>query len=110
MATLDVGTVSANLKRALGELELVPEIKRCLRDAIRVTSDTKRQGVATHGAGSLRASLPHASLIQYTEIYCAISVQMSRPRSKSRERSVRVIMMNRRGKRRKRRGGRGRGR
>ncbi|KAG0195123.1 hypothetical protein BGX28_002236, partial [Mortierella sp. GBA30] len=40
--TLDVGTVSANLKRALGESELLPEVEKCLRDIVRVASDTKR--------------------------------------------------------------------
>ncbi|KAF8921780.1 hypothetical protein BGZ58_003858, partial [Dissophora ornata] len=42
--TLDVGTVSANLGRALGESELVPEINRCLQDVVRIASDIKRLG------------------------------------------------------------------
>jgi len=41
--TLDVGTVSANLKRALGDSELVPEINKCLQDVVRLASDAKRQ-------------------------------------------------------------------
>ncbi|KAF9951295.1 hypothetical protein BGZ72_007152 [Mortierella alpina] len=42
--TLDVGTVSANVGRALGEADLAAELLGCLQEITRLASEIKRQG------------------------------------------------------------------
>ncbi|KAK3819889.1 MAG: hypothetical protein J3Q66DRAFT_367938 [Benniella sp.] len=42
--TMDVGTLSVNIKRAMGESPLVSEVKSCLKDAVRLAFESKRRG------------------------------------------------------------------
>ncbi|CAO3572041.1 unnamed protein product [Mortierella alpina] len=42
--TLDVGTVSANVGRVLGDSDLIAEVLRCLQEITRLATDLKRRG------------------------------------------------------------------
>ncbi|KAF9554358.1 hypothetical protein EC968_009681, partial [Mortierella alpina] len=42
--TLDVGTLKANVGKALGESDLTSDVLGCLREMIRLASETKRRG------------------------------------------------------------------
>ncbi|KAF9994919.1 hypothetical protein BGZ65_009441, partial [Modicella reniformis] len=44
IVTVQAGTLSANIKRAIGDSPLVPEIESCLKEAVRLASDIKRSG------------------------------------------------------------------